>query len=149
MELLKLEYNAIIAGKTYTAGTQLRTTLETLEKGYREYEKHVVRQKMAVAGLTTDDILGLTNDVATYALFAACKVAAAQYQAIQQSTNVDEYYQKIKAFYDGNQDIAVLANTFITNVNSGETKLPALVKGEGVVQEIMQKSTILANIFTE
>ncbi len=146
---VELEQNAIIGNKLYKKGNRVIVpNLEVIQGYYREYERHQTRRKLSKQGFNVNALVGLTNDLTALTTYFFARFVVLENQVLATATNPEEYLQlKKQKFQESN--LVPLAVTIVEGVQSGNIKLPALVKGqEAVTQEVLSKMSELSELFT-
>lgn len=133
---ITLTEDALISGRLITAGTEVKSTNETVNKGYKEARKRVIRQNLNLAAGDAETILGTTSDL-THLLLV-------------------EYVKLVYAISAANElkDVKAIASDALNNLGElGKSIInrsivfPYENKGEGkVLSEIIKRAKATASI---
>lgn len=96
-------------------------------------KRNIIRKKIKKLGEDSESLLGTTTDAVHLLMYHFAKLTL----AINTATSIDELKASSAGFNN-------LAQSFINNIESGDTKLPFNTKtGEKVIEDLSSRATIV------
>lgn len=134
-----LQKPAVVNGTMLSLGTKVYISDENLEKAYREAEKMNVRRSISATAGSESEVLGTVSDATGLLMYFMARLVL----VINNSNDFSQLKNTLSS-----SELLPIAQEFITKLESGEIKLPPLIKGQQeVVNEIQQRFTKIANVF--
>jgi len=116
-------------------GEDVEFSIELNSTELRAKKRSLIRKKIKKSGEDSESLLGTTTDAVHLLMYHFAKLTL----AINSASNIEELKASSAGFND-------LAQSFINQIDSGDTKLPFNTKtGEKVIEDLGARATIINN----